>query len=129
MILSTCLGKLRSCGSRTISIDQKTSDALAERLKVLGEKYAKQFPERTEEIRSLWGKVSGGECDRDALDALYRVVHGLAGSGATFGFPKVSETAKQCECVLLDGIDSGQLELDVVKPQIDSVLAALEQQP
>lgn len=127
MIRSTYRGKLRNYGSGTISIDHKIPDGLANRLKALEEKYAKQFPARTEEIRSLWGKVSDGECDRDSLDALYRVVHGLAGSGATFGFPKISETAKQCECVLLDGIASGELELDVVGPRIDSVLAALEQ--
>lgn len=95
-------------------------------MKVLGEKYSRQFPERTVEIQSLWEKIEKNACDRDSLDSLYRLVHGLAGAGATFGFPQVSEAAKQCECTLLEGMDSGQLALDEVKIQIDSVLAALQ---
>lgn len=95
-------------------------------MKVLGEKYADQFPSRTAEIKSLWGKVAGDDTDRDALDELYRLVHGLAGSGATFGFPQLSEAARQCEHVLLAGIDSGSLEYNEAKIKIDTVIDALE---
>ncbi len=95
-------------------------------MKVLGEKYANQFPSRMVEIKSLWVKIADKESDRDALDELYRLVHGLAGSGATFGFSQLSEAAKQCECVLLAGIDSGSLEFNDAKTKLDTVLEALE---
>ena len=95
-------------------------------MKILGEKYSRKFPERTAKIQSLWEKVEQNACDRDSSDSLYRLVHGLAGAGATFGFPHLSEVAKQCECALLEGMDSGQLALDEVKIQVDSVLAALQ---
>jgi chemotaxis protein histidine kinase CheA len=95
-------------------------------MKALGEKYANQFPDRTAEIKSLWVKVAGDPTDLEALNTLYRLVHGLAGSGATFGFPQLSEAARQCEHTLLGGIESGLLEFDEAKNQLDMVLSELE---
>jgi chemotaxis protein histidine kinase CheA len=123
---STYRDRSRNYGRRAISIDDKASEAIAERLKALGEKYSRQFPERKAEILSLWETIEKNGSDLDAVDSLYRLVHGLAGSGATFGFPQVSEAAKQCECVLLEGMDAGQIVMDEVKVQVDSVLAALQ---
>ncbi len=107
-------------------MDQKASERIAERMKILGEKYAKQFPERIAEINSLWARISADTVDREALDSLYRLVHGLAGSGATFGFPQLSEAAKECEIMLLEGIESGQLAYDAVRSRVETVVATLE---
>ena len=103
-----------------------TAGSLAERLKVLEERFAGQFPDRTGEIQSLWQQIESDDSDRKALETLYRLVHGLAGSGATFGFPLLSEAARQCELVLLAGIDTGNLPLDEARSQVSSVLAALD---
>jgi chemotaxis protein histidine kinase CheA len=72
----------------------------------------------------LWDGVERG--DPDALDSLYRAVHSLAGSGETFGFPKLSEAAKQCEGVLLTGVESGQLQHDAARAELELVLAELD---
>jgi HPt (histidine-containing phosphotransfer) domain-containing protein len=60
------------------------------------------------------------------LHTLHRLIHGLAGSGETFGFPQLSQAARQCERVLLAGIESGQLQVDEAKRLIVSVLAQLD---
>lgn len=91
---------------------------------MLGEKYASEFPEKAAEIRTLWGQFETG--DSEALDGLYRAVHSLSGSGETFGFPKLSEAAKQCEIILLDGMESGQLQPDGVLDEVNAVLAELD---
>lgn len=93
-------------------------------MKALGEKFADEFPVKAAEIRSLWDGVEGG--DSDALQSLYRVVHTLAGSGETFGFPKLSEVAKQCEIVLLAGVESGQLQCGDAGAEVELVLAELD---
>lgn len=91
---------------------------------MLGEQYAREFPTKAAEIRTLWGQFETG--DMEALDALYRAVHSLSGSGETFGFPKLSEVAKQCEIVLHAGIESGQLQPNAVLAEVSSVLAELD---
>ena len=73
----------------------------------------------------MWDQIDEGE--PDALESLYRAIHSLSGSGETFGFPKLSEAAKQCEAVLLEGIESGQLPRADAQAGIVSVLAELDQ--
>ena len=74
---------------------------------------------------ALWGKIEAGESGENDLDSLYRLMHSLAGSGETFGFPQLSKTAQHCERILLDGIESGVLKFDEAKTAVDSVLAEL----
>ncbi|PQV65060.1 diguanylate cyclase (GGDEF) domain-containing protein [Abditibacterium utsteinense] len=50
----------------------------------------------------------------EALKTLHRATHTLAGSGATFGFPAVSDTARRAEIALKALLQSGET------PQIDS---------
>ena len=91
---------------------------------MLGEKYASEFPSKSAEIRCLWGKVE--DDDTGSLKALYRAIHSLAGSGETFGFPALSDAAKQCERVLLAGIETGQLQNEDAKVRLESVLTELD---
>ena len=98
--------KSQRFGRRAINLDPEVAERIAERLKALGQKYASEFPSKAAEIRSLWDKIDDGE--PETLESLYRAVHSLSGSGETFGFPKLSEAAKQCEAVLLAGMKSGR---------------------
>ena len=73
----------------------------------------------------MWDGVEAG--DADALQSLYRVVHTLAGSGETFGFPNLSVVARRCEIVLRAGVESGQLQHDAARAEVELVLAELDQ--
>ncbi len=57
--------------------------------------YRSAFPERLEQIESLWRQVRNG--DAPALADLERCAHGLAGSGATFGFAALGDAARVLE--------------------------------
>ena len=53
------------------------------------------LPERLELIESLWRQVRNGQAP--ALADLERCAHGLAGSGATFGFAALGDAARVLE--------------------------------
>ncbi|RYX83279.1 diguanylate cyclase [bacterium] len=79
------------------------SPALQEQLKNLREGYAAKLPEKLTQIESLWQIVGNEARDQwpdDALFTLHRLVHSLAGSGATFGFPELSLHARRAEVEL-----------------------------
>lgn len=57
------------------------------------EKYIKQLPEKISEIKILWNHLFSKEWNQEMLLKLQRSVNNLAGSGSTFGFPKLSEKA------------------------------------
>lgn len=110
-------------GRQRISIDRETEERVAQRIKALGEKYAGEFPAKSKEIAAIWKNVEAGE--EGALHELYRLVHGLAGSGETFGFAELSSAARECEQLLLAGIDTGDLDVEAAKVRVASVLAQL----
>lgn len=61
------------------------------------------------------------EADLRPDDILIRTVHGLAGAGATFGFPEVSRQAGDLETLLLES-DS----LEAHRRALDDLIATLE---
>ncbi|MBT9476611.1 Hpt domain-containing protein [Polaromonas sp.] len=60
--------------------------------------YRSAFPERLEQVESLWRQVLNGEAP--ALAGLERCAHSLAGSGATFGFAALGDAARVLEMVV-----------------------------
>lgn len=71
---------------------------IAHRLQALQSDFSRQLPERLALVESAWLAAQNG--DADALDAMHRQIHGLAGSGATFGFADLSATARVLELAL-----------------------------
>ncbi len=70
----------------------------------LRRQYARSLPARAATIRLDLDRVGHSEFDADAMRDLCLRVHRLAGSGATYGFPRISECARALER-LLEGID------------------------
>lgn len=76
------------------------SPALQEQLRILREGYAAKLPSKLEQIESLWQVVESEprpQWPAETLFTLHRLVHSLAGSGATFGFPDLSLHARRAE--------------------------------
>ena len=70
---------------------------IVEQLRLLQESYTKQLPAKLAQVEQAFRKHQ----DEDALRTLRFLAHGLAGSGATFGYPELSEAARRLE-VLVD---------------------------
>ena len=68
-------------------------------LQALYRRYAEQLPATIGDIEALWGKVSAG-ADPAPLKSLHRALHSLAGSGETFGYTQLGNSAKAMELAL-----------------------------
>lgn len=64
-------------------------------LEELQKKYLASLEEKSETIKSLWEQFLQG--DKSVLEEIRRHAHSLKGSGATFGFPEISEAGRQLE--------------------------------
>ncbi len=78
----------------------------------LQQQYLAQLEEKTNRITTIWTRLQSGTYDRDDLRELQRLVHNLAGSGATFGLTAVSETARALDIALQSLISADELPAD-----------------
>ncbi len=87
-------------------IPSPASDDAGHELAALLDAYAEALPAKVGEIRDLWARVETG-ADAGAARTLYTRVHSLAGTAATYGYPSVSEVAKQLEQAIGEGMAGG----------------------
>ncbi|HVK56004.1 MAG TPA: diguanylate cyclase [Burkholderiales bacterium] len=74
------------------------ADEVAQQLRTLREDYSRQLPIKLALLEQAFHKH---ETEEGALQTLRFLAHGLAGSGSTFGFPRLSGVAQQLE-ILVD---------------------------
>lgn len=55
--------------------------------------YIASLRDKQEAVYTHWNKLKTGWC-AEAFDQLYMVIHGLAGSAETFGFPQITKQAR-----------------------------------
>lgn len=106
------------------------NDALADRLGALSAEFASTLATKVQEVRRIWNLVPAAPSHEEIRVALIRIhdlVHTLAGSGKTFGFPRISSTAAP-----LDGLfrlvaeqDTGLREEEIA--QIEMLIQMLEE--
>lgn len=100
---------------------------LHDQLQALYDAYAAQLPSRIDQIEAAWAALQQSAWEHDTLNALYLLTHKLAGSGATFGFVPVSETAARLEQYLQGIIGSAVTPTAEQQAQISAYLGALKQ--
>ncbi|MEW5755718.1 MAG: Hpt domain-containing protein [Pseudomonadota bacterium] len=93
---------------------------LHDRLKALTDSYFRQLPDKFAQADRLWKEIlSRGEWGAQARE-LHRLLHSLAGSGATFGAQELSACARDFEHHLQDCVqqappinadEAGRMEL------------------
>lgn len=99
-----------------------------EKIEALRRQYADQLALRAVEIESLWKAVeeSGGETG--SLTDFRQIAHRLAGSGATFGYPGVSESAGALELYANTILERGSAptgdEIKLVRELLSDLRAA-----
>jgi serine phosphatase RsbU (regulator of sigma subunit) len=89
--------------------------------------YARQLPQRALEIEECWRRAqSGGE---GALAELRTLAHRLAGSGAAYGFPEVSTSARVLEGAVIGVIgrvgSKAPTDLEPLAPFKDALVMRL----
>ena len=68
-----------------------------EELRELRALFARRLPERTAEIEAAWEEARRPGAPPAALDRFHRLVHSLAGTGAVFGYPRLTAAARRLE--------------------------------
>ena len=80
-----------------MTANASVNDALRE----LRERYQKSLPAKLDEIGALWEAMQLAEIlDAEKVQTLYRHVHGLTGSGATFGLTALSNASRILEATI-----------------------------
>lgn len=80
---------------------------------------------RGEEISQQWRDYLNTKYSPEILFPLYRNVHSLAGSGATFGFTELGQRARNMEIVLRARKESPQPPPPEEVQQLEILLAAI----
>lgn len=70
---------------------------LQAKLKVLGDAYAAQLPEKLRQVEQAWEQLPRDIWDEEGFQTMHRMVHSLTGSGKTFGFALLSDVAHDLE--------------------------------
>jgi len=92
-------------------------DDLRHKLAQLQAHYLAELPQRLNDIEALWRQTSkNGKQAAEARLQLLRLLHNMAGSGTTFGLPRVTEIARELESSF-----SACLRDKAWKPTADSV--------
>lgn len=103
------------------------SQAFQARLKVLSDAYAAQLPAKLDQIEQAWLRVPSAGWDDEGFQALHRMVHSLTGSGKTFGFPALSDTARNLEACLKLHAQAKSALSAAQRDQVQDLLAKLRQ--
>lgn len=74
---------------------------IEDQLKALREAYAVSLPEKFAQIKACHAGIMSGDDDvEEKIILLHRLLHGIAGSGATFGFSELGQKARQIEQII-----------------------------
>ncbi len=67
-----------------------TGSDLEARLAEIKQAYQAELPNKVSDLKAVWNGVEAEHWGADRLQELHRLIHGLTGSGATFGFEHLS---------------------------------------
>lgn len=87
-------------------MDNDKAVKMQEQLQALRAAYAAQLPDKIRQLEEAWAALQLTWNDED-FKAMHRMVHGLTGSGATFGFAMLSEAARTLEIFMKGLIAEG----------------------
>ena len=103
----------------------ETRDDVVRQLTAIHKAYATNLPQELERIEEAWRTAVRGGTTGSAYTRLVELVHGLAGSGATFGFSALSDAARVL-LVMLTGLQSTEGPLTrELRMQIERLLEQL----
>lgn len=68
-----------------------------EKLNKLRDQYAAKLPDQLTDIHKYWQQLINNPGDQETIRQLLEICHGLAGTGASFGFTLLSEHTREIE--------------------------------
>lgn len=105
---------------------EATSD-IQKGLALMRREYAQKLPERVSEIEKRWAELLQEPWNHESLQNLQLKVHGLVGSGATFGIKSVSKAARPLETLLQSLIDNTDPPTEEQRIHISRLIGSLKE--
>ncbi|MBR7801283.1 diguanylate cyclase [Undibacterium fentianense] len=102
--------------------DQELNDAL----KALAQVYIAKLPAKLEEIRIATNRFKDHPDDRENFSLLHRLLHTMAGSAGTFGFPEMGEASRDLEKQLKEFISGANWSKTRTDQFCEQVLAYVQ---
>ena len=87
--------------------DTAKSDALASALEALRSDYLNRWPKKLARFAALVRELDNPQTAADVLANFRTEFHRLAGSGGSYGFPKVSDQGREAELFVVSIIEAG----------------------
>jgi len=105
----------------------ETPTSLEDKLAVIKKSYVEKLPQRMTELDDAIKAIDEAmpEDLGDAVEHLSSLAHKMAGSGATFGFEKITDTARDLEMALVRIIEEGVLSFNGVNQEVSKKFPAL----
>ena len=104
------------------------NDALQEKLALLRQSYRDQLPTKISELSAAARPPATDDeaTTRRYLETLEGMAHKLAGSGATFGFPDITISARSLELGCVDALNQQSLSIQVAVDTVGALVMALQ---
>lgn len=102
------------------------SETLREKLESLRQSYARKLPEKLRAIDLVWEKLqagSGGASEQWQM--LFEKVHSLSGTGASFGYPLLSDKAGELDRLIRKLLNENEIDFDEVGERVGRLLGEL----
>jgi len=100
---------------------------LQAKLKLLGDAYAAQLPEKLKQIEQAWEQLPQDGWDDGGFQNLHRMVHSLTGSGKIFGFALLGDAARNLEAYLKQLAQAKAVPDEEQRKRIQVLLSELQQ--
>lgn len=104
-------------------------DVIQKQFQDLQQDYASRLPQKIMELEKIWESIQRREDTAKQLAKFRRMAHSLTGSGTTFGFKELTETARQLELLLDMIIAEGEATIEERKDKINGLLDNMKHHP
>ncbi|MBF0371068.1 MAG: EAL domain-containing protein [Magnetococcales bacterium] len=103
--------------------DPSKKNEIFQKLLAIRTEWAAKLPEKLQQMQTLWQNLQKGAWQPEQLRELHRLVHSLAGSGGTFGFPQIGLEARKVEILLKNFLEEedppGKSEQNKISAELD----------
>jgi diguanylate cyclase (GGDEF)-like protein len=103
------------------------SGELQAKLLALGESYAAQLPEKLKQLEKVLDQLPHPVWDEQGVQTFLRLVHGMTGSGKSFGFASLSEVAFKLEAYFMQLAQARAAMDDAQRSHIMRLMGELHQ--
>ncbi len=103
-----------------------SESAVPNQLAKLKQKYAAGLPDKVGAVGKQVDEFLSGSWQEDRCFTTYRLIHSLAGSAGTYGYPELGDVARTGELLVKGSLEAKAALSDAQKNELTAVVAKLK---